>query len=57
MENKRKYPTQDDCQMLIDAMNQPSINTGTCSPDFKEFGHKLNERPMKGEKCLMNVLG
>lgn len=54
---KRRYPTQEDCQLLIDAMNQPPVYYGACSPEFRKFGEKLSTRPKNWEKMFDKCFG
>lgn len=54
---KHKYPTQEDCQLLVDAMNRGNIYYSACSPEFKKFGEKLSQQPKGWEKMFDKCFG
>lgn len=49
----RKYPSQEDCQMLVDLFNRESVYNGACSDEFRKYGDKANAYP-KGFITLWN---
>lgn len=54
----RKYPTQDDCQLLVDLMNRPHVYTGTVSdPEFKKLGEDANNYPKSWVKMFDKAFG
>jgi len=54
---KRKYPTQEDCQMLVDIMNRPNIYYSACSQEFKAFGIKCEDKPKGWVKLFDKAFG
>lgn len=53
----RKYPSQEDAQMLVDIMNDKGIYTGACSPEFKKLGEEFNTAPKGWKKLYDKAFG
>ena len=52
-----KYPSQNDCQLLIDIMNRPNISDSGCSPEFKKLATTINGDLDGFEDCFKKAFG
>lgn len=51
-----KYPSQEDCQVMVDIMNREIIFSRTCSDEFRKLAEAMEQRPSNWselyEKCF-----
>lgn len=53
----RKYPSQEDAQLLVDIMNHEGVYTGACSSEFRKLGDKYNGRPVGWKRLYEKAFG
>lgn len=56
-EIKKSYPTQKDCELLINIMNRPCISDNGCSQEFKKLALKINGDLEGFEECFEKAFG
>lgn len=54
---KRKYPTQEDAQVLIDIINRTPVDSWSASPEYQKLGRSFNKFPKGWVKMWDKTFG